>query len=108
MIKKMLGNDRRKMLEKVAKSAGHFSVVDKSLDRLATIYIPNLTEDGHKRIVDYCKRILASRLEPAISGDEMHLVSLIQKKLAGGDQKKALRFASLYAKLVDVVSFGNK
>jgi hypothetical protein len=77
-MRKLIPSERRKLFEKV-KSGSTTSLLP-SIDLLALHFLPNATKDGLKRIIEYLNRIMSSRLQPTICGDEMHLVTKIQKK----------------------------
>lgn len=86
---KMLGRNHQLSLHNshTSSASSQPSQVSKALWTLVTLYCKDKTDyaDPHSdprlvRVFDFCVRILRSRLQPTILGDELHLLTLIQKK----------------------------
>ncbi|KAI8909600.1 Spc98 family-domain-containing protein [Gorgonomyces haynaldii] len=95
---KMLGNEQlKKLIKKTDKKPEKES---KQLLKLVSLFQGD--PQKQKKLYDYSLRIMSSRLQPIVSGDELHLSELIQKKLAKSGAEKALRFTKILEKLVQL------
>lgn len=79
-FKKIGVSDKKKLNDNLKAAPCSAQPIAKSIKRLAELFMPTTGEEGLQRIIEYCNRILSSRLQLTIEADEMHLVTLIQKK----------------------------
>ena len=72
------------------------------LRQLIQRIVPGGAESSRKQqqLLQYCIRVLGSRISPAVVGDEFHLIELVKKRLIKENHtSSALGFTELYRRL---------